>query len=199
MKLVDIAFGATLVVFVLGSLAGVFVTIVSPTFRWFLLLLITSRIIAPVRATSVFGRVAVMLLIFLNNCIPVVLSFVYPLIIGKVNWTPPMTEVVRRRLLMAFSLLTAGLLGFFNLGATLTLLATLKGASAVTALLATSWLHAPLEFFFVLTCVAEPLRLALQHVHADEIDRLLGTDVRILVICLLGLLASATIEVFAAV
>jgi len=197
MKLIDIAFGATLVAFALGSLAGVLVTLLSPTFQAFLLVLITSRIINPVRATSVFGRVAVMILIFLNNCVPVILSFVYPLIIGKVNWTPPMSKTTEKRLLSAFSFLTAGFLGFFNLGATLTLLATLKGLSAVIALLTASWLHAPLEFFFVLTCVAEPLRLAFQRVNTAEIVRVLRTDIGIVVICLIGLLASAAIEVFA--
>jgi hypothetical protein len=138
-----------------------------------------------------------MLLIFLNNCIPVILSFVYPLIIGKAHWTPPMTAVVGRRLLMAFSLLTAGLLGFFNLGATLTLVVSLKGLSAVTGLLGTSWLHAPLEFFFVLTAVAEPFRL--RQDEKGKIVRSLRVDMNIFVICLVGLFASAAIEVLAGV
>jgi hypothetical protein len=197
MKLVDIAFGATLVAFVLGSIGGALLTALSSTFREFLLLLITSRIINPVRATSTFGQAAVMLLIFLNNSIPVILSFAYPFIIGKVNWTPPMTSTARRRLLSAFSFLTAGLLGFFNLGATLTLLATLRGIGAVTALLARSWLHAPLEFFFVLTCLAEPLRLTFREVDMEEVMRQLRTDANLLFICLVGLLASAAIEVLA--
>ena len=197
MKLVDIAFGATLVAFALGTLAGGFVTVASHTFRTFLLLLITSRIIGPVRATSAFGQIALMLLVFSNNCIPVILSFAYPFIIGKARWTPPMTLAVRRRLLMAFSLLTAGLLGFFNLGATLTLVASLKGLSAVTGLLATSWLHAPLEFFFVLTGIAEPFRL--RRTEQDKIVQLLRVDVTILMICLIGLFASAAIEVLAGV
>jgi hypothetical protein len=199
MKLVDIAFGATLVVFVLGSFAGVLITVASLNFRTFLLLLITSRIIGPVRATSALGQVALMLLVFSNNCIPVVLSFAYPLIIGKAHWTPPMSEATRSRLLTAFSLLTAGLLGFFNLGATLALLASMKGLNAVTGLLATSWLHAPLEFFFVLACVAEPLRLAMRRAHRDEIVQFLRADLELILICLVGLLASAAIEVFARV
>jgi len=199
MKLVDKAFGATLVAFALGSLAGVLVTSASPAFRTFLLLLITSRIISPVRATLAFGQIALMLLVFLNNCIPVTLSFAYPLIIGKVHWTPPMTTSTRGRLLMAFSLLTAGVLGFFNLGATLTLVANLGGTGGITRLLTTSWLHAPLEFFFVLTCVAEPLRLALRRARGYEMVNLLRVDLKLLLMCLIGLLASAAIEVFAGV
>jgi hypothetical protein len=135
-----------------------------------------------------------MLLVFANNCIPLILSFTYPFIIGKAHWTPPMTEAVRGRLLMAFSLLTAGLLGFFNLGATLTLVASLKGVGAVTGLLATSWLHAPLEFFFVLTGVAEPFRL--RRNESDKMIQSLRVDLNIFIICLIGLFASAAIEVF---
>lgn len=101
------------------------------------------------------------------------------------------------RLLTAFSLLTAGLLGFFNLGATLTLVEELKGPSTVNGLLATSWVHAPLEFLFVLACVSEPLRLAIQRVRGDEIVRFLQADDNLFIISLFGLLASAAIEVFA--
>ncbi len=89
------------------------------------------------------------------------------------------------------------LLGFFNLGATpLTHVASLKGLSTVTGLLATSWLHAPLEFFFVLVYVTEPLRLAVRGSQGDELVKFLRADLKLLVICLIGLLASA-IEVFA--
>jgi hypothetical protein len=101
------------------------------------------------------------------------------------------------RLLAAFSLLTGGLLGFFNLGATLMLVAELRGPSTVNGLLATSWVHAPLEFLFVLVCVSEPLRLAVRRVGGEEIKGFLHADANLFFISLLGLLASAAIEVFA--
>jgi hypothetical protein len=197
MKFIDRAFGATLVAFGLGSLAGALVTALSSTFREFLLLLINSRVTTPVRAAYSLGAVALMLLIFLNNCIPVGLSFVYALILGKVRWTPQIRKVIMIRLLAAFSLLTGGLLGFFNLGATLMLVAELRGPSTVNGLLATSWLHAPLEFLFVLACVSEPLRLAVRRVGREEIKGFLRADANLFFISLVGLLASAAIEVFA--
>ena len=183
--------------FGLGSIAGALVTAFSSTFRGFMLLLINSRATTPVRAAFSLGSLAVMLLIFFNNCVPVVLSFLYPLILGRVRWTPPIRKVVMIRLLAAFSLLTGGLLGFFNLGATLTLVAELRGIGIVKGLLATSWVHAPLEFLFVLACVSEPLRLAARRLGWDEIVRFLRADANLLLISLLGLLASAAIEVFA--
>jgi hypothetical protein len=198
MKFIDIAFGATLVAFGLGALAGAFVTAFSLTFRDFMLLLINLRIVAPVRAATDLGRLALMLLIFLNNCIPVALSFAYPLIIGKVSWTPPLRASLRNSLLTGFSLLTGSLLGFFNLGATLMLVEKIRGPTLLNALLRTSWVHAPLEFLLVLACVAEPLRLTLRPVNGDEIVRFLRADTKLLFICLIGLLASAAIEVFAA-
>ena len=197
MKFIDIAFGATLVAFGLGSIAGALIIVLSPTFREFLLFLINLRVITPVRAAFSLGTVTVMLLIFFNNCIPVALSFLYPLILGKVRWTPPIRKVIVIRLLAAFSLLAGSLLGFFNLGATLTLVAELRGISTVNGLLATSWIHAPLEFLFVLVCVSEPLRLAVRRVRGDEIVRFLRADASLLFISLVGLLASAAIEVFA--
>jgi len=197
MKFIDIAFGATLVAFGLGSLAGTAVTAYSLTFRGFLLLLINSRLVAPVRAATALGGIAVMLLIFLNNCVPVALSFAYPLVIGKVRWEPPLRKATANRLLTALSLLTGSLLGFFNLGATLTLVAELRGPAMVMRLVETSWVHAPLEFLFVLVCVAEPLRLALQEKGRENFVKLLRGDASLLFICLIGLLASAAIEVFA--
>jgi hypothetical protein len=198
MKFIDIAFGVTLVAFGLGALAGAFVTASSLTFRDFMLLLINLRIVGPVRVATEFGRLSLMLLIFLNNCVPVTLSFAYPLIIGKVSWTPPLRASLRNSLLTAFSLLTGGLLGFFNLGATLMLVQKIGGPTLLNALLRSSWLHGPLEFLLVLACVAEPLRLTLRPRNGDEIVRFLRADTKLLFICLAGLIASAAIEVFAA-
>jgi hypothetical protein len=199
MKFIDIAFGATLVAFGLGSLLGALITASSPPFRAFMLFLLTSRVVAPVQAVTELGSIALTLLIFLNNCIPVTLSFVYPLIIGKVHWTPPLKAASRRRLLVGFSLLAASLLGFFNLGATLMLVAEIRGLGLVYALLRASWLHGPLEFLLVLACVAEPFRLTLRARNEAEIIRFLRADTKLLAICLIGLLASAAIEVFARV
>jgi hypothetical protein len=79
----------------------------------------------------------------------------------------------------------------------LTLVAELRGPSVVNGLLVTSWVHAPLEFLFVLACVSEPLRLAARRVRGDEIVRFLRVDANLFFISLVGLLASAAIEVFA--
>lgn len=196
MRFIDIAFAATLVAFCLGALAGACITALSLSFRVFMLLLINSRVIGPVRAASESGRIAVMLLIFLNNCVPIILSFVYALILCKVHWEPPMRAAVRKWLLTAFSLLTGGLLGFFNLGATLMLVAQMKGPTVVNALLQSSWVHAPLEFLLVLACVAEPLRLTRRTESLDEVLKNLHSDAKVLPLFLIGLLISAAIEVF---
>jgi hypothetical protein len=197
MKFIDIAFGATLVAFGLGSLAGAALTAYSFTFRGFLLLLVNSRVVAPVRAATALGGIAVMLLIFLNNCVPVALSFLYPWIIGKFRWEPPLRKATANRLLMACSLLTGSLVGFFSLGATLMLVEELRGPAVVSRFLVTSVVHGPMEFLFVLLCVAEPLRLGLRNVDRERFVELLRADLNLLFICLIGLLASAAIEVFA--
>jgi len=197
MRFIDIAFAVTLVAFGLGALAGAFVTAVSLSFRAFMLLLLNFRVVAPVEAASESGKIALMLLIFLNNCVPIILSFVYALMLCKVHWEPPMRAVVRRWLLTAFSLLTGGLLGFFNLGATLMLVAKTWGPNVVNALLQSSWVHAPLEFLLVLACVAEPMRLSRRTGSLDEVLRRLHSDANVLPLFLLGLLVSAAIEVFA--
>jgi len=198
MKPIDAAFRATLASFSLGSLAGALVTALSSNFRGFMLLLINWRILAPVQSASEFGRLALMMLIFLNNCVPVAFSFIYPLMLGKIRWTPPMRKVTMDKLLTAFSLLTGGILGFFNLGATLMLVEIIRGPTLLNAILRTSLVHAPLEFLFVLACVAEPLRLSRRAQNVDKITKSLQSDTRLLAACLIGLLASAAIEVFAA-
>lgn len=183
--------------FVIGSLAGVLLTAFSSAFRDFMAFLLNTRAIVPVRSASALGGVAVMLLVFANNCVPVALSFLYPLIIAKVRWTPPLRNSGRNRLLTGFSLLTSGLIGFFNLGATLTLVSEIGGPAMLNRLLAISWLHAPLEFLFVLVCVAEPLRIVVRRIGGKGIVKFLRADVGLLLITLIGLLASAAIEVFA--
>ena len=195
MKLIDRAFGATLLAFVLGSLAGALLIAFSATFRKFMAFLLTARAIAPLRAASTLGGVAVTMLVFFNNCVPVLLSFLYPAVIAKVRWKPPIRDPTRNHLLAAFSLLAGGLLGFLDLGATLMLASENGGVIMVNRLLATSWIHAPLEFLFVLICVAEPLRIAGRRMVSEQLVRALRGDLKLLVISLLGLLVSAVIEV----
>ncbi len=197
MKFIDRAFGATLLAFAVGSLAGAVLILFSLPFRESMVFLINARALVPVRAASAVGGVAVMLLVFVNNFVPVVLSFLYPLIIAKVRWTPPMRSSTRNGLLTAFSLLTGGLVGFFNLGATLMLVAEIGGLTMVNRLLSASWVHAPLEFSFILLCVAEPLRIVGRRSGGNGIVGSLREDLKLLFICLVGLLASAAIEVFA--
>jgi len=199
MKYVDRAFGGTLAAFLLGSLAGALLTDFFAPLRSFMAFLLNTRAIAPVRAVSVLGDVAVMFLVFANNCVPVVLAFMYPLIIAKVRWTPPLRVRTRNWLFLAFSLLTGGLVGFFNLGATLMLASELGGLTLLIRLLETSWLHSPLEFFFVLVCVAEPSRIVGRRSESDGIVGSMRADMILLLISLIGLLVSASIEVFAGV
>lgn len=197
MKFIDRAFAATTMAFVIGSFAGALLTASSLVFREGMVFLVNARAIAPVRGASAFGGVVVMLLVFANNCFPVALSFLYPLMIAKVRWTPPIRTSTRNILLTGFSLLTGGLIGFFNLGAILMLVSEIGGPAMLNRLLATSWLHAPFEFLFVLICVAEPLRIVLNRAGGNGTVRPLRGDLEILLISLVGLLASAAIEVFA--
>jgi hypothetical protein len=176
----------------LGSLAGALLTALLAPFRNFMAFLLNTRAIMPVRTASAVGDAAVMLLIFANNSVPVLLSFLYPAIIGKVRWSPPLRAQTRNRLFLAFSLLTGGLVGFFNLGATLMLASELGGLTLVIRLLETSWLHGPLEFFFVLLCVAEPSRMVGIRSGGDGIVGSLRGDMVLLLISLIGLLVYAS-------
>jgi hypothetical protein len=99
--------------------------------------------------------------------------------------------------LTGFSLLTGGLIGFLNLGATLMLVLEVGGFGMLNRLVAASWVHAPFEFFFVLISVAEPARIMFNRVDEAGMAGVLGGDLKILLISLVGLLASAVIEVFA--
>ena len=49
-----------------------------PVFREMAVALVQFRMLEPVRAVSAFGDLALSLLIFLNNSIPIALSFPYP-------------------------------------------------------------------------------------------------------------------------
>lgn len=197
MKFFDRAFGATTLAFAAGSLAGAVTTSSLLAFREGMAFLLSTRAIVPVRAVSSFGELALVLLVFTNNSVPVLLSFLFPFIVAKVRWNPPLRGSVRNQLLTVFSLLTGGLIGFFNLGATLMLVFRVGGATMLNGLIASSWLHAPLEFLFVLMSVAESVRIVMNRVREDEVVEFLRGDLKVLFMSLVGLLASAVIEVFA--
>ena len=91
-----------------------------------------------------------------------------------------------------------GLVGFFNLGATLMLALELGGLPLLIRLLEKSWLHGPSEFFFVLLCVAEPARMMGIPSGGDGIVGSLRGGRELLLISLIGLLVSASIEVLRA-
>src|SRR5208337_2928272 len=98
MKYVDHPLAVAVTLFSLGAILGAFLVLMSPSLRGAAIALLQARLITPVRTVSRYGNVALLLLVFLNNSIPVLFSFAYPFIIAKVSWTPPLT-LQRRRLL----------------------------------------------------------------------------------------------------
>jgi len=196
MKFIDRAFAITVAAFALGSVTGVLAVSTLPALNTFVGTLLTVRLLGPVREASIFGSIALVLLIFGNNSITVFLSFLYPFVLGKVRWTPAPSLGTMNRLLAWFSGLAGFLIGFFDLGATLGWAWKNGGLLWVHRLLATSWLHGPLEFLFVLLAVAEPLRLTkITGGGIAPVDTL-KEDWKLLCISLVGLLASAIVEVF---
>lgn len=186
-----------LAIFFLGGLVGASAVIFLPFLRELGNQLLQVRMMSPLRAASRFGNIAVFLLIFANNSIPVVLSFIYPFIIRKVKWTPPMSRHREFLYMSAYTVITAFLIGLTALGAPLAIAWTIGGLGAVGNLLSTALIHGPLEFALVLVSVAEPLRIALTSVSSgtDALSNL-RSDLKLLRICLPGLLLSAAIEVF---
>lgn len=187
-----------IVAFLLGTLTGALAVLCSQGVRELILNLLQTRVVAPVRAASALGTTALWSLVFVNNSVPAVLSFAYPFIIGKVRWTPPLTHQAKLRLMVSFTLLCGFLVGFFGFGGTLGVAWELGGWSRVLFLLSGARLHGPLEFAFILLCVSEPWRLVLTN-DGVCVDLVKGIrkDLKMLVVCLLGLLISAAIEVFA--
>jgi hypothetical protein len=187
-----------IVLFLLGSLAGAVSVLLLPFIRELVVGLLRTRMILPVEAVSRRGGIALFLLVFSNNSIPVVLSFVYSFLIVKLNWTPPLTVQKRVRLLEFFTFLCAFLLGFFGFGSALSLGWLLGGEELVFNLLREASVHGPLEIAAVLLCVSEPMRLSLgeKRRSADPATSLRG-DFGLLVICLMVLAIAAILEVFA--
>lgn len=198
MKYLDRSFLVAVALFFLGSILGAFLVLISHFLQRAAIALLQARLVMPVRAVSRFGNVALLLLVFLNNCIPVLLSFAYPFIIAKVSWTPPLTLQKRRLLLSCFTLLCAFLVGFFGFGVALSIGWILGGRGLLFNLLRGGSVHGPLELAAILLCVSEPLRLTEQ---SNQIDLRtnLRQDFRLLSICLVMLVVSAAIEVFTGV
>jgi len=184
------------VIFLFGSLVGAFFVLTIPSVRGPLIALLQTRMVAPVRTVSRFGNAALILLVFANNSLPVVLSFVYPLIIAKVNWTPPLNAGKKRALLGCFTWLCAFLVGLFGFGMTLAIGWVVGDGALLFHLLSGASVHGPLELFSVLLCVSEPLRLS-RHSDSIELMKSLQQDSRLLLFCLLILILSAAIEVLA--
>ena len=195
MKFIDRAFAITLTAFALGSVTGALAIFTLQPFKTFVGALLLARLLAPVREVSVFGSAALVLLIFANNSATVLLSFLYPIILAKVRWTPTPPAKTMRHLLAWFSVLAGFLIGFFNLGATLTWAWESRGPTRFDRLLASSGLHGPFEFLFILLAVAEPFRLTMTGVGWGELSSAIRKDWKLLCFCLIGLLISATVEV----
>jgi hypothetical protein len=155
--------------------------------------LLQVRVLAPLQSAMAIGGGAVVVLIFANNAVPVLLSFLCPLLLAKITWTPPLTRRRTQLLLTGYSLLAAFLLGFLDLGATLGSILFERGASFVSSLLSHSWLHGPIEFAFILLGISEPARIALRQT-SSGLALFTRTDRVLLFSCLLGLLASAILE-----
>lgn len=194
MRFIDRPLVLTMAVFLIGAFIGAILVVLSSNIREFAIMLLQARMLSPVQTVSHLGNIAVFLLIFVNNCVPAVLSFIYPLVLARIKWTPPLTERRNFLLLSGYTFVAAFLIGFFSLGAPLATGWVLGGTSMLFSLISTASVHGPLEFAFVLVCVAEPLRIA-RATREDVAERLFD-DRELLAVSVLGLLASATIEVF---
>jgi len=194
MKFIDRPFALTVAVFLIGAFIGAILIVLSSNIREFAIMLLQDRMLSPVQIVSHLGNVAVFLLIFVNNCVPAVLSFIYPLIIARIKWTPPLTERRNLLFLSSYTFAAAFLIGFFSLGAPLATGWVLGGTPMLLSLTYTASVHGPLEFAFVLVCVAEPLRIT--RVWKGMTARVLLKDWPLLVVSVVGLLGSSAIEVF---
>jgi len=198
MRYLDRSFVLAVVMFLLGSLVGGFFVLTVPSIRGPLITLLQTRMLAPIRTVSRFGSAALILLVFLNNSLPAALSFIYPLMIAKINWTPPLSAGKKRALLGYYTWLCAFLVGLFGFGVALAIGWIVGGGSMFFNLVTGASVHGPIELLSILLCVSEPMRLAQQ---CDHIDLMTGLrrDRRLLVFCLSMLLLSAAIEVLAGV
>jgi hypothetical protein len=195
MKYLDRSYAAIVTVFFAGAITGAITVVLDSNAADFAMTLLQARMLSPIRTASHFGNLAVFLLIFLNNSVPVVLSFVYPLVITSIKWTPPMSNRRRSLFFASYSFIVAFFTGFFSLGAPLAISWMLVGSKAVPALFSEMWIHGPLELALVLACVAEPLRLAWVREGVGSRGKLVG-DRGLLAFSIAGLLVAAAMEVF---
>jgi hypothetical protein len=193
MKFIDRALAATVAVFLMGAVIGSIMIVLLSAFRATFTMIIQVRMLSPIQSAAKAGSVALLCLVFLNNSIPAVLSFLYPLAIARIPWTPQLTQKRRRILMAGYSYLSGILAGFFGVGLPLGLAWVLGGIRATISLLLMVRIHGPLELFFVLVCLAEPLRLA--DAPRSEITGMLREQLMLLWAALIGLLISAGIEV----
>jgi hypothetical protein len=194
MRFLDHAFLLTVSVCLVGTVVGGTLVALSSNLRDFTIGLLHGRMLSPINTVSYFGTVSVFFLIFVNNCIPSALSFGYPLVILRLRWTPPLSERRNFLLLSGYTFLAAFLVGFFSLGAPLAVGWALGSTKTLFSLISGAWVHGPLEFAFVLVCVAEPLRIA--RLAREVAARRLFDDWGSLAVSIVGLLAPAAIEVF---
>jgi len=192
-RFVDRPFAVSVLIFGVGALTGFLVSSLLPPLQYVMIALLRVRVLEPVSSAEVFGSGAVLTLIFVNNAVPVLLSFLYPALLASLQFKPPLTDHKRGLLLTGYSVLAAFLLGFLDLGASLGSVLFTRGASLVIYLLSHSWLHAPIEFTFVVAGVSEPARIALRK-YDFQLFPFRRRDGVLLLVCLVGLLLSGTIE-----
>jgi hypothetical protein len=194
MRFIDHALALTVAVFLIGAFIGAILVVLSSNIRKFAIMLFQARMLFPVQTVSHLGDIAVFLLIFVNNCVPAVFSFIYPLVIARIKWTPPLSERRNFLFLSGYSFLVAFLIGFFSLGAPLATAWALGGTQMLLSLIFGAWAHGPMEFTFVLVCAAEPLRIA--RVATEVAKSRLFHDRGLLAVSIAGLLVSGAVEVF---
>ena len=193
-RFIDRPFAISLSAFGAGALTGFLLAVLVPAFRDAMVRMLQVRVLEPVEGALVIGGFAVVILIFANNAVPVLLSFLYPILLARIPWTPPLTRSRRELLLTGYSLLAAYLVGFFDLGASLGSILFERGGSVVTSLLRHSWLHGPIEFTLILLCIAEPARIAARGGSGSGITSFNRKDAVLLLGSLIGLLAAAILE-----
>jgi uncharacterized membrane protein SpoIIM required for sporulation len=120
------------------------------------------------------------------------------MLIMKVEWTPPLTKERRKVFMCSFTTLCAFLIGMFDLGGVLAVGWEMGGISLLMRLVSTSTVHGPLEFFLVLLCVSEPLRINWTSMGdtTEQAKEKFRDDIWLLLICLISLFVSAVIEVY---
>jgi hypothetical protein len=193
MHFINRPFAISVSTFGVGTVTGFLFAALFPAFRGAMTALLQVRVLAPLHSAMTIGGAAVVVLIFTNNAVPVLLSFLYPLLLARIPWTPPLTRNRTQLLLTGYSVLAAFLLGFLDLGATLGSILFERGASFVSSLLSHSWLHGPIEFILILLAISEPAWIASRQT-SSGLALFERKDGVLLFSCLLGLLASAILE-----